>query len=74
VKALVLATPISGPACVIMTRSDSRTIELCGLLQIVSDAKYPAVLAMRSASSVSAVSPDCDNVRNSVFGGTTTFR
>ena len=37
VNAFVLATPISGPACVIITRSDSRTIELCALLQIVSE-------------------------------------
>jgi hypothetical protein len=37
VNALVLATPISGPAWVIMTRSDSRTIELWALLQTVSD-------------------------------------
>jgi hypothetical protein len=29
---------------------------------------------MRSASSVSAVSPDCDSVMNNVFGGTTTWR
>jgi hypothetical protein len=36
VNAFVLATPISGPACVIITRSDSRTMELWALLQMVN--------------------------------------
>ena len=36
VKALVEATPISGPARVSMTSSDSRTSELSGTLQIAS--------------------------------------
>ena len=36
VKALVEATPISGPARVNSTRSDSRTIELSATLQIES--------------------------------------
>ncbi len=36
VNAFVDATPISCPACVIITSSDSRTIELSGTLQIVS--------------------------------------
>ena len=36
VKAFVDATPISGPARVISTRSDSRTSELSGALQIES--------------------------------------
>ena len=36
VNAFVEATPISGPAWVIMTSSDSRTIELSGTLQIAS--------------------------------------
>jgi hypothetical protein len=36
VKALVEATPISGPARVSMTSSDSRTSELSGALQIAS--------------------------------------
>jgi len=37
VNALVEATPISGPARVISATSDSRTSELSGTLQIVSD-------------------------------------
>ena len=36
VNAFVEATPISGPACVSIVRPESRTIELSGLLQIVS--------------------------------------
>ena len=36
VNALVEATPISGPARVSITRSDSRTRELSGTLQIAS--------------------------------------
>ena len=35
VNAFVLATPISGPACVSIVRSDSLTIELWALLQMV---------------------------------------
>ena len=38
VNALVEATPISGPARVSMTSSDSRTSELSGTLQIASEA------------------------------------
>ena len=37
VKALVEATPISGPARVINTRSDSLTNELSGTLQIANE-------------------------------------
>ena len=37
VNALVDATPISGPARVSMTSSDSRTSELSGTLQMASD-------------------------------------
>ena len=37
VKALVEATPISGPARVSITSSDSRTSELSGTLQMASD-------------------------------------
>ena len=37
VNALVEATPISGPARVSMTSSDSRTSELSGTLQIASE-------------------------------------
>ena len=74
VNALVEATPISGPARVSITSSDSRTSELSGALQIASDERYPACLASRSAASVSAVSPDCEIVTNSEFFGTTGLR
>ena len=74
VKALVDATPISGPARVSITSSDSRTSELSGTLQIASDDRYPACFARRSAASVSAVSPDCEIVTNSEFFGTTGLR
>ena len=74
VNALVEATPISGPARVNMTSSDSRTRELSGVLQIASDERYPACLASRSAASVSAVSPDWEIVTNSEFFGTTGLR
>ena len=60
VKALVEATPISGPARVSITRSDSRTSELSGTLQIDSVDRNPSCFASRSAASVSAVSPDCE--------------
>ena len=73
-KALVEATPISGPARVSITSSDSRTSELSGTLQIASCERYPACFASRSAASVSAVSPDCETLTNSVFRGTTGLR
>ena len=73
-KALVEATPISGPARVSITSSLSRTSELSGTLQIASEERYPACLASRSAASVSAVSPDCEMVTNSEFFGTTGLR
>jgi hypothetical protein len=69
VKAFVDATPISGPARVSITSSDSRTSELSGTLQIASCDRYPACFASLSAASVSAVSPDCDTLTNSVFFG-----
>jgi len=68
VRALVDATPISGPARVSSTSSDSRTIELSATLQTVSVDRYPARLALRSAANVSAVSPDCEMVTNKVSG------
>jgi hypothetical protein len=58
VKALVDATPISGPALVKNTKSDSLAKELEGTLQIPSLAKYPAPSAALKQASVSAVSPD----------------
>ena len=66
VKALVEATPISGPARVrkrsllLRMRADS------GTLQIDSVSVMPLPLACCSAASVSAVSPDCEMVMTSV--------
>ena len=74
VNALVEATPISGPARVRSTSSDSRTSEDSGTLQIARVDRYPAAFAWRNAASVSAVSPDCEMVTKSVLGGTTGFR
>ncbi len=57
VKALVVATPISGPANVGSTKSASRAMLLSGTL--TTDSRCLALLAQsRSAASVSAVSPD----------------
>ena len=75
VNAFVDATPISGPPRVEHGGQDSRTSELSGTpLQIASCDRYPACLARRSAASVSAVSPDCETLTNSVFFGTTGLR
>ena len=68
------ATPISGPARVSSTSSDSRTMELSATLQIVRVARYPARRALRSAAKVSAVSPDWEMVTNKVSGVTTGSR
>jgi hypothetical protein len=57
-----------------ITSSDSRTSELSGELQIASADRYPLRAAMRSAASVSAVSPDCDIETNNAFFGTTGLR
>ena len=57
-KALVEATPISGPALVKKTKSDSLAKELEGTLQMPNLAKYPASSAALKQASVSAVSPD----------------
>ena len=73
-KALVEATPISGPARVRSVSSDSRTSELSGTLQIASVERKPALRASRSAASVSAVSPDCEIETKSEFAGTTGSR
>src|SRR5690606_41924159 len=74
VKALVDATPISGPAWVMITRSDSRTRELPGTLQIAKAALNPAFLAWRRAARVSAVSPDWEIVTNRQSWGITCLR
>ena len=57
VKALVEATPISGPACVKIVPSASRVIIEPTTLQMASVFE-PFCLASRCAASVSAVSPD----------------
>ena len=57
VKALVEATPISGPAWVGSSRSASRAMLLVGTLQTTAIV-WPSALAWWSAASVSAVSPD----------------
>ena len=59
VKALVEATPISGPAWVTSTASLSRAMELCGTLTMLRIG-WPDRRTRRSASSVSIVSPDCE--------------
>ncbi len=59
VNALVDATPISGPACVINVPAASRVIIDPTTLQIASVFE-PFNLASRCAASVSAVSPDCE--------------
>ncbi|MNM96401.1 hypothetical protein D3C81_1088770 [compost metagenome] len=74
VKALVEATPISGPAWVSRVRSDSRTSELVATLQIARLERKPSSLALRSAARVSAVSPDWEMVTNSESGCTATLR
>ena len=58
VNALVDATPISGPAFVMIAKSDSRTKDEPGTLQIDRLAVNPISLALRRAAKVSAVSPD----------------
>ncbi|MNN67821.1 hypothetical protein D3C81_1834770 [compost metagenome] len=74
VKALVEATPISGPAWVSRVRSDSRTSELMPTLQIARLPRKPSSLALRRAARVSAVSPDWEIETNRVSGCTTTLR
>jgi hypothetical protein len=67
VKALVEATPISGPACVMIVPEASRVIMEPTTLQIAS-VFDPFCLASRCAASVSAVSPDCEITTVSVSG------
>ena len=59
VKALVEATPISGPASVGSTASASRAMVLSGTFTMAM-VFCPAALAWRKAASVSMVSPDCE--------------
>src|ERR1700716_3205289 len=74
VNAFVEATPISGPARVSMTSSDSRTSELGGGVKMERKERDPDCCASRSAASVSAVSPDCEIVTNRELGGTSGLR
>ena len=57
-KALVEATPISGPALVKSVKSDSRQIELFATLHIARESGLPVFFANFKDDSVSAVSPD----------------
>ena len=57
VKALVEATPISGPASVRSSPSASRASVLSGTLTTAS-VGWPSAFTWRIAASVSAVSPD----------------
>ncbi len=74
VKALVEATPISGPARVGSTRSASRAMELSGTLTMPSAWVTPAARAPLNAASVSAGSPDCEMVTRNVVGRSTLLR
>ena len=58
VNALVEATPISGPARVKKTKSDSLTNELVGTLHMAKLEMYPESPRSLKQASVSAVSPD----------------
>ena len=73
VKAFVLATEISGPACVYSTPFERRGIDASTTLQTDSTLA-PAARASSTAASVSAVSPDCDTAISSVFGPRDGFR
>ena len=66
-KALVEATPISGPAFVKSVKSDSRQIELFATLHMESEIGLPVFFANFNEDKVSAVSPDCDIVIKRVF-------
>ncbi len=69
VNALVDATPISGPACVISVPDASRVIAEPTTLQIASVFER-LCMASCSAARVSAVSPDCEITMVSVSGPT----
>jgi hypothetical protein len=74
VKALVLATPISTPACVRKFSLHSRTMALVATLQMVSVWAMPRPRACFSAAMVSAVSPLWLMVTTSVRGSGTLSR
>ena len=66
VNALVDATPISGPASIVMKLCDSLAILLSELLTILN-ILLPFFFANFKAANVSAVSPDCEINIESVF-------
>jgi hypothetical protein len=68
VKALVEATPISGPARVRNLRPAARISADSGTLQMARLCTWPSERACWSAASVSAVSPDCEMVTTRVDG------
>ena len=59
VKALVEATPISGPTWMYAPESVARAMDEPTTLQMPKT-NAPALRASSTAASVSAVSPDCD--------------
>ena len=66
VKALVEATPISGPVCIEMYPSATRmACEPMALTMLHSVAPFLRPSSM--AASVSAVSPDCEMASTTVF-------
>jgi hypothetical protein len=74
VKALVEATPISGPARVMKRRADSRTMADSGTLQMARVLVMPRLLACLRAARVSAVSPDWEMTTTRVSGSGTDSR
>ena len=73
VKALVEATPISGPAWVKRVPSASRVSMLPTTLHTAA-VRAPLALASRIAASVSAVSPDWEMKTQSVLSSTSGSR
>ena len=67
-KALVEATPISGPARVRNFSCELRMSADSGTLQMASEKGWPSLRACVSAAIVSAVSPDCEITTTSVRG------
>ena len=70
VKALVEATPISGPTCMYVPVSDSLAIELPTPFTMPYT-KAPCDLACCMAARVSAVSPDCEMATTTSSGSMT---
>ncbi len=74
VKALVEATPISGPARVRNFSAASRTMADSATLQMARVRDWPRTRACFKAASVSAVSPDCEMAMTSASGFGTELR